>query len=114
MEEAKDGSVLVESGTMDWLCRKNSICIVAEGVPSWALLVPLIGCKELYVYVSSPLPEFQLPVDLEVKMVTLQTMAWVLSLVQNGTLANALFLLQGRSHFVTHVMLEVLEARSPG
>ena len=96
---------------MDCVCCKGSICIVAEGIPSWSLLVPLIGCKELYVYVSSPLPGFQLPVDPEVKIVTLQTMASVISLLHNGTLSDALFLLQGRSHFVTHVRLEVLGAR---
>ena len=110
VEEANDSSVLVESGTIDWFCCESSICIVAEGIPSWSLLVALIGCKELYVYVSSPLPGFQLPVDLKVKMVILQTMASVISLVHNGTLGEALFLVQVRSHFVTYVTMEVLDA----
>ena len=111
LEDGKEVPVLVERGTMDWLCREDSICILAEGAPSWALLVPLIGCRELHIYVASPLPDFRLPVDLPVKILTLRTMASVISLVRNGVLSNALFLLQGKAHFVAHVTLEVLEAR---
>ena len=111
VEGGREVLVLEESGTMDWISREDSVCIVAEGLPSWVLLVPLIGCKELYLYISSPLSGFRLPVNLEVKMVTLQTMASVVGLIRKGTLANTLFLVQGRSHFVTHVTLELLDTR---
>ena len=56
--------MMVEQGYLDLRADFNVakvVVVLAESIPSWLLLVPLLGCQTLVVYVSQPVGWFRPP-----------------------------------------------------
>ena len=103
----------VERGYLDLRSKRSvaqRVLILAESVPSWMFLVPLLGCTSLVVYVADPAVWFSPPSLDNVTIRVEVSMVLAMGCLGVGCRDDTLVLLQGSMGFVLETIDQLVKS----
>ena len=108
--------MMVEQGFLDLRSDRSIaqvVLVVAEAVPSWLLLTPLIGCRTLVVHVTNPVAWFTPPPLGFAEVRHAPSLISAVGVLANFDSSHSLILVQGSLGFVLGT-IDQLQSLAPG